>query len=204
MASNLPINFAVPNEGIIASYSYNDLATGLGYVNFYPVVLGGVDKLVTSQEYSQEGQYQYGSAVNSTTLYEKTFVANIGSTRTMYGEAIISCPWGATRNDNTATITGTIYKNAVELVTGNKEHTWTVDNNGQGAYMSLILSIPLTTLKKGDQLKIKIKINTNYAYDGITTWISPYPKLTVWTGSALTWTMNRTVVICSIPFLVQN
>jgi hypothetical protein len=35
MADNLPVNFPIPGESTISSYNWNDIASGLGYVNFY-------------------------------------------------------------------------------------------------------------------------------------------------------------------------
>lgn len=194
------INASAPS---ITTYEYKDVISGRGYVDFYPVTIGGEDRLVTSQEYMQEGQYIFGTSSSNTIIYEKTFVTQMGSTRIMQGEAIISCPWGSRDvTNNHCTVTATIYVNDTQIATASEYHTWSTNNDGIGSYASVLVDIPKTKIKAGDLLKVKIKFETNSVADFVVTWISPYPKINKY--ETLTYTMGRTVVICSIPFLVQE
>lgn len=38
MAENMPLNFVIPGENVLATYSYTDIANGAGYVDFYPFI----------------------------------------------------------------------------------------------------------------------------------------------------------------------
>lgn len=89
MASNLPVNFAIPGENVIASYDWVDISSGLGYAVYYPCI--AEDNVMTFPILTQQA---FGTATTTGLISVNgtyAFISNnFVSPRTLKGEVILS------------------------------------------------------------------------------------------------------------------
>lgn len=174
MAEILPLNFPIPSESAIASYSYNEIKDGVGVVEFYGF-RAAVDNtpanddyfLITNQIISsdrQTGAMSTGDEV----FFDVTFNAP----KIISGDVFIVLPLrnsaGVTSvfqvgidKVSTATTSLLAYTTLETFTSGGADYT----------YRTFTASISRTNFKIGDKLRLKIKASTGTA----NTYISHDP-----------------------------
>lgn len=169
--AGVPINFAVPSEGAVASYSYTDIATGLGYQTFYLAATRettNIEYLTTDKAFYSDPE-SIGTDNLVTSGFEKVqdvdFDTNVfNSPRTVKGTAIMNVASSLRTLTaykaryliiNVIHFDGTTETNIGSVQTITKEQSGT---SGTWKYYEA-LQIPLTEtlFKKGDILRINIQ-----------------------------------------------
>lgn len=157
MADQLPINFAIPQESSIASYSWSDIADGTGFVLFYGVISRTGKGLINiwlpndDQDPSAEtndftgGDYDYDTS-------------QFNSPRTIGGTAWI------TQGANADGVANLSIKAELFLVRGvtetsiSAQQTSSSLNTTQPEAVTFQMPIAETNLQKGDKIRLTLTI----------------------------------------------
>lgn len=168
----VPIIYRTAAENI-ATYNYEDLASGTGYIIFYGGGLQSTYNLESNSFYSNLIATKAATAL--TTSYVQAldidFDVILNAPRTLKGYAIISCPLGARGTSNSpgskVTMKYTAYirkwdgTNETEIA--NAESTELQVTSGLDTINSGIKSVnilvPLTKFKKGETLRLTIVVS---------------------------------------------
>lgn|GEM_PF-6765257 len=169
MAENLPINFAVPGENVIATYNYQELAEGTGILSLYPFYAtmsgGTIIYRLSSNTYFSESN-STGGTTGGALVFNKTFELNPFNTpRTVKGTAIFTLPfiYGVSHSDQVLHISGAlaIKKESAGVTTTIVERT--IEKTGAtgvsiGPMNTWEISIPEAHFKIDDKLKIQFQL----------------------------------------------
>lgn len=196
MAENLPINFAIPGENLIASYDWYQTLSDIGYQNFYLMKI----KSTTATSYILTNQLTYADryCIEETTS-DKDFDLTVLKPCTLKGDLIVllsfRCPSG------TPVITGTLYHvNGAGTETSLGSGTISAEAVGEAYNHMRLLKFTLTEKSFG----IGEKIRLNLTWSSVThIYLDPSNRNEikegpVSSGSAL---MQSTQVF--IPFKVE-
>lgn len=155
MADNLPINFNIPSEGAIASYSWTDVASGLGYVTLY-LTSHEVDHVTAFSliDATIAGK-RYGSGWYSTT-YQAFDSSGFNTPRTVKGKMYFSG-----QMCNTA-VNAPIYAKVYHVTAAGVEteigaENYTDSNLTAGYPFCLCWNIAETDFKIGEYIRIYVK-----------------------------------------------
>lgn len=158
MADVLPINFPLPSESALASYSYTDIADGTGVVMYYGVrtiTNAGDDFILTTSPFIAPGPVATKVRLYETDGQKDFDLTAFTSPRTLRGTAYISCQ---SYSANTPYIVARIYK-----YSGGVETAISSEITSQQATKDsecFLIPIPLTTTNFGigDILRVKIEV----------------------------------------------
>ena len=161
-------SFVRSGEGSVASYSWSDIASGIGYVDFYALAKGGVDgsMILVTKPVDNGAAY-----VTFTAAEEQTMTASAFSTpRTVGGVGYCSL---ACYNTGSTAVgwTLTIQKESGGVTTDISAATAT--DNTAASTGEFVLYTPITitetNFKIGDILKIKIVAGGNLRLHALGT-----------------------------------
>lgn len=174
MASNLPINFAIPGESAIASYNWTDVADGTGVITFYAsakrdssgydYVLGTDESERTSLEYTQASSSSSSSAEKIIDLDFDLTAFN--SPRIIRGTAKFTIPFNHKSTVGTKTSYGYVigvlkkYYNSVETIIGTAtsiSHTSTSSTYSTPVIAEMSASLTKTHFEKGSILRLTLE-----------------------------------------------
>ena len=180
----LPIVFRRGNPAQIASYSFSDVATGLGYMKFFAGrslssnVLSNVQYSsgVADPSTAHEQNYTHVSSLNNTTFSKQIdldFDALLSQTRRIKGFGVVSASLACTA---TGGGTGACYALArVRKWDGSTETEIAASVSGvqltsamtpSNARTSLDVNIPETLIKKGEYLRLTIEVWAKHSSGG--------------------------------------
>lgn len=202
--TEVPKLMPTPPSSAIATYSFDDFTTGLGYVTFYCFETeDNTDSLTyhilnTAVKGSDNHKFS-----NSTITLE--FTVDFGVNQIMGGIAYFQFHWGFKNNGNSSSgyATISVEKNGVELATERGLNLTSTSNTQRTEVIKL--DIPPTTFTPKDTLKIKIvatdpgtSVNDGLwvAFDPLDTGFTPGGG---WTGGAIA----DTVFKANIPFKID-
>lgn len=194
MADNLPINFAIPAEGVIASYDSTDIEEGTGSRNYYGFVGN------TTAEQSDTSNVFYGlsrQTLTSDSIVQVVTVSTTGATyvigssrsfslsefkvpQTIKGDVYISNSFASKNSGGGAsTLRGKLkyilYKNSTEIGSAFTKYVQTSSTvYSDSAYMPVLVKISISTavhFEIGDQLILKVEAwaKTNAGANGTYT-----------------------------------
>ena len=181
MAETLPVNFAIPGEGAIASYDYYDIIESTGIKTFYPAIQldsTGTTYILTANSIYGSQEYTSGNSAGNP-AFNQNFDLTFNMPKTIAGTAIINAPLAVYWNQlNGMSIQVQIVFTKVSGITttnfgsGNSD-AWSAPD-GTGSWKSKIASFSIvlteTDFKKGDKLRITIKLVTTISNGG-GTWV---------------------------------
>ena len=145
-------------ESAIASYDWIDIASGTGFITFYPFdTADGLNILTTNSDISSYPYFHYGTS--SSYLMQETFETIMSSQRFVSGTAFINVPVLAL-SSNTYNLITTIYKNTISIgtTTTNNIAAQLADN---GTIISQSVALTNTSFAPEDVLKVKIEVYWN-------------------------------------------
>jgi hypothetical protein len=206
MADILPINIPFQGGQSIASYSWEDLTSKLGYINFYAGVFSGdSEKLVTQPFFSNtpETTTPFEGAV-----MDRTFTIEFGINRMIEGDVILQIPVVGAKGTAGAgtqvfTNTITIKKNSDTIGSGTITKNLSVPGGNVKAagVASGIISVSNTKFNIGDTLSVQIATSTSGLSNTAFAGVCHDPSGTV------SPTMNPAVtgaLIIAFPFLLVD
>lgn len=164
MAEVLPINFPLPSESSIATYNYSDIASGVGYAEFFGFMENGGDYMLTdnSSFYSNASVTLIGAGAT----FNQNFDTNVfDSPRLLKGFIIANIPIirGAGNSAKTD-ITLTAYhvdasSTATQLAQATGESVTTAAAYTLDNFMQCFIFPAINQqFKKGDTLRINVNI----------------------------------------------
>jgi len=168
MAEILPINFPLPPEPAIISYSWTDLDSGTGYVDYF--LLGtkntsGETVLLTPSSSVVGFWDSQGNGFNETTYHN--FDVTFNHPRTIKGRAYFSGQMFDLDNNSKVTAKLIHYDGSTETVIGAETVTFEIAN---GTYnFCLCWDVSQTLFKKGETLRLAVKVGQ----DGCEICIDP-------------------------------
>lgn len=165
----IPVNYRKANEQVQANYSYTDIASGLGFSNFY----GFTAKDETTGVTYNLGESVYSHTTNTPSTGVNTITMNFNSSvfalpRTVKGTALINFTYY-----RVLTGTGTYFYVQLKKVNGTTETNLTsnlqiLSEASAGGYYEVCMKLPLTetTIKKGEFLRLTIAMTSDRAGGG--------------------------------------
>lgn len=197
MADNLPINFTIPGESAIASYPYQDVQDGTGYVHYFGAKDNDGYVLTTQNIYSEIIFSQVTANAGDATLLSQNFDVLFNAPKNVKGNLIANFPVmhdTSTSGLRKVNVTVTVYKVAVGGATTQigTDTATEYSNTGTGQmepnYRVRIVKCALTQthFKVGESLRINVVIavhNANgacifYAYHDPAGRTYPSPTIT--------------------------
>lgn len=176
MAEQLPQNFIIPNEGVVASYNYEDIADGRGLKTLYgyvSVVSGGtvsynLDPFIVASSYIDLDEV---GITSDTTL--TFYTGSFNKPRVMQGRFFLTfCHKTSANANHHVTVKLYHYDGTTSTQLGS---TWTgVTFNNTNAHVETAM-IDVDTpvkFKLGDKIKIEIAVDLNAA---ATWWMGTDP-----------------------------
>lgn len=167
MADNLPISFAIPQEGAIASYSFIELASGQGIATFYAGRLVDDDYIKSSTFYSdtvKTTSANMGISADAKRL-DIDFDVTINKSMIIKGEGLVNVGIGVSRSgsNNSGYIIAKLrkYVGAVETDIITNQSRTHANNAASGytySYLGIDLAVPETKLNPGDILRLTIEV----------------------------------------------
>tara|TARA_R100001530_G_scaffold74586_1_gene52508 strand:- start:10 stop:585 length:576 start_codon:yes stop_codon:yes gene_type:complete len=161
MADQLPVNFATPTEGSIASYNYTDVADGTGVIVFYGAITeddSGSDYILTTKTTPSRGiaENRYINQTNSPYDFDLTafnLPRTVKGTATAHFEIAVGSTNAVTPTVQVQKVSNSVVTNVSAVITGPTQAT--------NAYV-YNMDIPLTKthFKKGDILRVVVTHNT--------------------------------------------
>lgn len=172
--AGIPINFALPGEGSVASYNWTEIASGLGYrsFNFAALYDGSAENYVlVENNLFTEGVIQSSRSGGVTTTEEKDFDLIFNKPFQLApGNVYTTCALG-TQNSTagTLTITGylelTLYKvvgvTETTIGTTRSQATGASTNSAAANWLSVEYIFPIASqvnFAKGDKLRVTARI----------------------------------------------
>ena len=213
-AQNLPINFAIPAEGSVASYSFSELLSGSGYVEFY-LGLNDTGMLTEFQYYSKTSLTEYSSADNNsvwTSAGSLDFKQRVNKPVSVAGKAVATIPTWKSNNSSTG-VRCVVSIGKYDGVTTTILASGTTNQNGQSTaevykYLTAEIDVPKTNFKIGEYLVVRVE--TYVATEQTTSYFKighdPSNQSLSDTGSSgVAWnssTLSKSAR-CVIPFEVE-
>lgn len=201
MADTLPINFQLPSEGAIASYSYTDLAEGSGTVIYYGTRVH-TDSNFANDDFilSEASIIQASSAATGTngvilcSALPVDFEIIFNLPKTIKGNFYAQVPLHVDTGD-TANVQITIQKwdgsTETEIVAQVSSPTYGSGVADVYAEVSLKIVIPKTHFKAGETLRIQVDSSSTSANDDISHDVS---------GSNTNFTKSGGIMRFYVPF----
>jgi hypothetical protein len=175
----VPIIYSQERENVIASYNYTDLIQNVGVIRFYG---GGTRDSAgvklrldtntfypsTSGAYSSDDCYSTVSDANAT-IIDIDFDSSVFSLpRTIRGVMLSNIPFSMTSpsSEGSGSITCTVNLIKVDAAnaettivsTNSNKYSFTAGEDNADKYFSIQSTVPLTTIKKGEKLRVNIVI----------------------------------------------
>lgn len=164
MADNLPVNFPIPQEQSIASFSFTDIANGSGVVVFYTTISedqSGKDYHLTDQQVKPAGWTS--ASATETRINSGSYIAfdtgEFNLPRTVKGTAYISgYLYSGDGSNGYYTMKISKWDGTTETDLTSEINTQT-SNLSTGQYEAFYCVLPLTqtVIKKGEQLRVSFK-----------------------------------------------
>lgn len=203
MADQLPINFAIPGENIIATYDYNDIADGTGIVEFYLFSAFEGDYQVSGAEVFEIGKEAvFSHSIEVQVSDAKSFFTKEFNTpRTIKGTALLSFSMYKSTNPQQIKIQLFHYDGTTSTQIGSDFHYNFNDASSARRMINAKIDCPATHFKIGEQLKITIDGSgaTNSVYIGIDPQNRDGTNLVPSTTPSIT-----TQFIARIPFKIET
>lgn len=174
MAELLPNNFLDTSEQRIASYSFSELSSGLGFVQYYGSLTSeGSDNYNLSINTSYSHDIYTGSPINTTGSFVKIMDIDFDSStfnlpRVITGQATSSIPLAVHSNDSeTRQIYPKIiikhYDGTTETTIGSasasgNDISISASDNVEQKVFNLLVDLPQTKFAEGDKIRITIEI----------------------------------------------
>jgi hypothetical protein len=233
MAENLPINFNIPAENVIATYNYTDLAEGTGMSDFYGMAIntgwsGAVSYILTEKNY-------YSTQARQTTTYAAPLdvhtsgavltadadpansfdldfdLTSFNTPRVIKGTAIIQVPWAQNFSPSGA-LSGALvvqlqkYDGSTETTFASGAVQKRIDASGTNYYLTT-LKVPVSSevlFKTGETLRVNV-IGRVLDSNG-TAQMSMAHDPQARAGSSIYTSSNiaSTTFKCSIPFKIER
>lgn len=162
MADKLPIEFDVPSEPALVSYNWQDFASKVGYMTFYPAGFtdsGGITyKLITTQDIGQPYICQIGAA------WEQDFDYEFGVPQRIKGNAKINFTNYTQVATSSMTLVITFYKvvGAVETQIGTITSPTRTNLNGYKGE-NIEVDLTETNFSIGHKLRVTIAATNGQA-----------------------------------------
>lgn len=171
MADVLPINFPIPQEGAVASYSFTDLVTKTGYIRYFLIKDSSGDGFLSPQSIaSQTIDTQYSGTVSNQDL---DFDVEFKSQQIIEGDCYLSLATLALKSGASGSMSMTV---DVEIFHVNPSETETSLGSAEGAAVFSnspagggstaarynLYKIPLTkhAFSIGDKLRLRLTTST--------------------------------------------
>jgi hypothetical protein len=206
MADQLPVNFQIPAEGAVASYNWTDVASGSGYVTYY---LGGILTTYFMSETRFYSGHASGGSYTSFTLnaaspiMDKDFDILINRPITIKGLAIINVPFLKNNVGGDQNLKVYIRKWTGVVETDIVSATGSSANDVTTAQvLGCLLTVPTTTFKKGEYLRITIQIEQTsaVAYSG---WVAHDPMEVAIAGDTSPFDTVTRQLVAQIPVRIE-
>jgi hypothetical protein len=177
--AGIPQNFQSVSN-VLPTYSFVDIASGTGYVTFYAGATVDLKLLSNFTYYSDT--FVYSGNTNSTTyvsLLDHDYDTVLNRPLVLYGKGIVNIPYAYKRGAagtcvTYAKVTLRKYDGVTEtdICTNDSREVTYTSGTLQYDILSVDLNIPLTTIKKGETLRLTIEVfahsnniaDTAYAY----------------------------------------
>jgi hypothetical protein len=217
MAEQLPLNFQIPPESAIASYSWQELADGTGYVTLYAYATDTGSafayRLSKSTTYCESNK---GYTTYSSNYYTRTNIASTPITfylsafnfpRTIQGNMIISFTWSTyTGGAGYCQYKASVLKNGVSIANQSSiQKSVPGGTYKYGGTHCLSITIPATNFSKGDILGVTIESTST---SGGSIYLHHDPMNRDWTESGgsdvgVSAATNPTIIKLELPFKVD-
>lgn len=179
MAENLPVNFAIPGEQILANYSFTQLISGLGFLSLNCATYRDTDSieyfLDDNIDVSDAGEYYVGSVVGNNanvTVATKSFTTStFNNPRTIQGKAWLKLPVAG--NNVTYWFEVSLLKVLVDNTTTSLASYTTYSKTsglpGVPEYLVTAFDVAKTGIKVGEKLRITLVFKATGASSGANT-----------------------------------
>lgn len=162
MADQLPVNFQIPAEGAVSSYTWTEIGSGTGYITYYPGTIAGNYILSNNPFYPDQQVYKVTEQVSDTANFDKDYDVLINRPLTVQGKMIVTMPF---LKSNVGT-QGHIYvylrkwdgANETEVVSA-EGTSFTSLPASTPTNLGAIITVPTTRFKKGEYLRVTIQIH---------------------------------------------
>lgn len=212
MATALPLNFQIPGETAIASYSYTDIASATGYVKYYLAAsqdsTGYTYKLKEDPDRGASGNLA-GSTASATYVEISDIDYDILFNRPVRirGLASITIPAASNRSAGTAVTKVTInlyhYDGSTETLIATIDSHEAINSAGM-SHFSFICDLNISsivTFKAGEIFRVNIKFygKSSSGTDNFIYYIDPTDTPTTWNGGDVTYTASY----IKVPFVID-
>ena len=158
----LKTTFPTPTETAIASFSFTDIESGLGFVDFYTAVtnlLAGAEEIITDDATTYSGKISTNRTGAGTTSF--TFDSSVFNLpRTVKGIAIFTCGVGGANTAALTAVTAKLQKwdgtSATDLSSVITSATFTATSAIPDKMLLLQLPLTQTRIKKGESLRLLV------------------------------------------------
>lgn len=200
--AGLPINFAVPGEGNIASYSWTDIAEGTGIVRFLGTrasvdatpandIRFLTEKIIPCSDISSE----ILTGTPSATVFN--FDVTFNSPKVVSGKCIIVTPAFITSTGAvTPKITVIKWDGSSETTLVSQIALEAKSGTAAVAEWTTVITVPLTKFKKGETFRIK------YNFDSTTSSFTNYLRHDT-SGGSTSFTKTGGVLSVYVPFRID-
>jgi hypothetical protein len=209
--AGVPINFAVPGEGAVASYSFTDLATGTGYTSFYFIDCSNSIKMLTPTTFYSKKGY---TATPTNTAMDVDFDLLFNKKSVVAGDALIQIPVVLVNNSGGGgTITTTAKAEIFAVAVGGAETSLgSISENLSASvaasdYSNQFLIGKITVAEhafvKGE--KLRVTFTATAMGSNLITMIGHDPKnrTSAFSAQPITTTWITSQSIINIPFKVE-
>ena len=207
--ANLPLKFRKSGEAQIASFDWQDIATGIARETYYGAAAntGSVyDYFLSNQKFFSDPFLTAGALVDGTNAISEDFSLEFGLPQTLSGETIVNVPVAIDNNGIdacTTRVTAIFKKNSDTLLTISGDDFIVGAGAATTSHVSCMTgTMPQTVLGKGDTLNVTINVKTTTASPSGTAWLAHDPNNRTQAEFATTG-HNRTDLIMHIPFKVD-
>lgn len=195
--AGVPINFAIPAENAIASYSWTDLASGQGYVRFYPFYDGSNWVMNDNKIYT--GSDAFAVTNNSTSVVTFT-TSTFNTPRTIKGVAYLEVSNNKTaagpyaKSWSLAAVLKKVSGGVTSTIGTFSNYSASFHTNGASIFYMDVMkaTIAQTGLKIGDYLQLEITVSSSTGGQFIT-YADPY----------LTTTGQKGPTSLALPFKIE-
>lgn len=204
MAENLPVNFPIPGESVIATYQYVDIANGIGVTEFngFATQSSGALYSYALTSNSVEGDPIQTAVVNTGGATTLNFDTAFNSPRTIKGNVIVNFTLGEVDDGGSCHAVVTLYKGVDGSYTslGTATCSQFAGTDAQTNYYRKSLRIPVaeTSFKKGDVLRATFVFNVYYVTGNHTSQLHYNPANATLTSTGGT-TYNSSLKL-HVPF----
>ena len=161
--------FPPPTEKAIASFSFTDIESGLGFVDFFAAVTdltAGAEFILTDDSTTYSGKISTNRSSSGTTSF--TFDSSaFNLPRTVKGTAIFSCGIGGVNTASIIAVTAKLQKydgtSATDISGVITSAAFSATSAIPDKMMLLQLPLTQTLIKKGENLRLLVTFETNSA-----------------------------------------